>query len=294
MDLSWGIEHPEKDSETMKVLLDLWWDTIPITPGWVRRVASLEAYLDSIQWQGLRTRALLRCQSAPSLTGETVVEIGRSFGGEEATSVLGSLGQDYQITRRVIRAAARLSKGSRTEILWLLMRRSKDNTYFSEEAMAEIAGNFDEELIDLMLDRTRRRFETSIGRRIVRHIFCRWGESIKATDELVRCAAECHDPSVMQLLVDRLRPARLIVRAELIKAAGQVQPVNNEVVHLLLSQVSEDDHITDGAITQIAKYFDAEILSRALSNRAKTEKCLEAAISCALEYGISRAERLRI
>lgn len=82
-----------------------------------------------------------------------MVEIAHSFRCEEVSSVLGSLGEDYQTTRSVIRAAARLPKEARNVVLWLLMRQSRNSTRFMEEAIAEIAGNFDEESMELVLER---------------------------------------------------------------------------------------------------------------------------------------------
>lgn len=88
----------------------------------------------------------------------------------------------------------------------------------------------------------------------------------------------------MQLFISRLRPTRLTVTAELIQAAGQASPVNHRVVKLLLSQASAGDHITDGAIAQMAKHFDGEILKRALSKRATMEESLKAAIFSILQH----------
>lgn len=147
--------------ELMGLLLEKKGADIQITEGVVKAAAENE------RWGKDVMTVLLQRGDETQVTEEAVIQIARSFDREVMKLLLEKKGAGVQITKGVVRAAAE-NKGLGGDVMRVLLQGG-DEVRVTEEAVSQIAGLFDREMMELLLQKK--------------------GADVQITEEVVRAAS---------------------------------------------------------------------------------------------------------
>lgn len=147
--------------ELMRLLLEKKGADVQITEGVVKAAA------ENTRWGKDVMTVLLQGRGEIRVTEEAVIQIARSFDPEVMKILLDKKGANIQITEGVVQAAAENREWGRGAMTVLL--QGVDEIRITEEAVIKIAGLFDREMMELLLEKK--------------------GANVQITEEVVRAAA---------------------------------------------------------------------------------------------------------
>jgi hypothetical protein len=278
--------------EVMTLLLNQRGDEIQITEEVVKVAAG-----NSLE---VMTLLLEQRRDQIQITEEVVkAAAGNLWGGQEVmTLLLNQRGDEIQITEEVLKAAAG-NKERGLEVMMLLLNQRGNEIQITDEVLKAAAGNRRSglEVMTLLLNQrgdeiqiTEEVLKKAAGNRrsgleVMTLLLEQRGDEIRITEEVVKAAAENRKRGldVMTLLLNH-REDQIQITKEVVKAAARNRnrKSGTKVLKLLLDQNWDKIQILEGAVVEIARWFDTDVMTLLLVDQRRdkiqiTEEVVKAA-----------------
>jgi tetratricopeptide (TPR) repeat protein len=176
-------------------------------------------------------------------TEKIVIQIAGSLGQELMRLLLEKKGADVQITEGVVEAAAENRRRGK-DVMTVLLQEGGE-IQVTEEAVIQIARSFDQEVMELLLEKKGAGVQITKGvvqaaaenrgwGEGVMTVLLQGGDGIRVTEEAVIQIARWFDREIMELLVDK-KGADVEITEEVVRAAAQ-NDREERVISFLLEQ----------------------------------------------------------